>query len=113
MSAKLRLSRVGSKSKPYYRVVVMDESAARDSKAIEILGHYDPRKEPYAFEVNKEKVQEWLKKGAIPTEVVRKYLGKIGIMPPVNFDKKKKKLPKGEQPAAEAPKPAEEKKEDH
>lgn len=111
MAAKLRLTRVGSKSKPYYRIVVMDESSARDSRAVEVLGHYDPRKEPSVFEVNKEKALEWIKKGAMPTETVRKLLGKAGVLPPVNFDKKKKKLPKGEAPAAEAAKPAEEKKE--
>jgi len=89
----------------------MDESAARDSMAVEVLGHYDPRKEPSVFEINREKALEWIKKGAKPTETVRKLLGKSGVLPPVNYDKKKKRRPKGEQPAAEAPKPAEEKKE--
>jgi small subunit ribosomal protein S16 len=72
----------------------MDESAARNSKTVEILGTYDPNKEPASFEVNKEKVEAWLKKGALPTDTVRKYLGKIGILPPVNFDKATKRAPK-------------------
>ncbi len=109
MSAKIRLNRVGSKSKPYYRIVVIDESSARNGTSLEVLGHYDPRKEPASFEVNKEQAQLWLNKGAIPSDVVRKYFGKIGLMEPVNFDKKPKRKPKGEvaeQPAAEAAKPA-------
>lgn len=115
MAAKLRLTRVGSKSKPYYRVVVIDESSARDARSIEVLGHYDPRKEPSVFDVNKEKVAEWLKKGALPTPTVRKQLGKIGLLSAVDYSKKKKRAPKGEQPAESAapePKQAEEKKEE-
>ncbi|MFA5103659.1 MAG: 30S ribosomal protein S16 [Candidatus Margulisiibacteriota bacterium] len=102
MSAKIRLLRLGTRGKPFYRVVVMDESSARNSKTIEILGTYDPRKEPASFEVSKEKVEAWLKKGALPTDTVRKYLGKAGILSPVNFDKAKKRAPKKEVSAAEA-----------
>ena len=105
MSAKIRLNRVGSKSKPYYRIVVIDESSARNGVSLETLGHYDPRKEPVIFDINKEKTEAWLKKGAIPSDVVRKYLGKAGILAPVNYDKKPKRKPKGEA-AAEAAKPA-------
>lgn len=97
MAAKIRLSRVGGRSKPYYRVVVIDESCARDGLSIEVLGHYNPRKSPAVFEINKEKTQAWLKKGAIPSEIVRKYLGKIGVLPPVDFSKRKKKLSKNQQ----------------
>ena len=96
MAAKIRLRRAGTRSKPFYRVVVIDESSARNGRAIEILGHYDPRKEPSVFEINSEKVLDWIKKGATPTDVVRKWLGKIGILPPVNYDKKIKKLSKAE-----------------
>lgn len=109
MAAKIRLSRVGGKGKPFYRVIIIDESEKRDGKPIEVIGHYDPRKEPSIFEVNIEKAKEWVGKGATPTGVIRKYFGKIGVLPPVNFDKKKKKAPKGEtQATAEStePKPA-------
>lgn len=112
MSAKIRLSRVGSKGKPFYRVIVIDESEKRNGKPIEVIGHYDPRKEPSIFEINVEKAKEWIAKGALPTDVVRKYLGKIGVLPAMNFDKKKKKLPKGQtenapaEAAAPAPAPA-------
>jgi len=98
----MRFLRLGAKKKPFYRVVVMDESSARNSKTIEILGTYDPRKEPASFDVNKEKVEAWLKKGAQPTDTVRKYLGKAGILPAVNFDKAKKRAPKKQGAAAEA-----------
>jgi len=101
LAAKIRLQRMGSKSKPFYRVVVMDESSPRDSETLEILGIYDPRKKPSLFEVDKEKVESWLKKGALPTDTIRKYLGKIGILAPVNFDKKPKRQPKKAQAAAE------------
>ena len=102
MSAKIRLSRIGTKGKPFYRVIIIDESEKRNGKPIETIGHYDPRKEPSVFEINQEKALEWIKKGALPTETVRKLLGKIGVLPAVNFDKKKKKLPKNQAPAAPA-----------
>lgn len=79
----------------------MNESSPRDSKAIDILGVYDPRKNPTLFEVDKEKVELWLKRGAQPTDIVRKYFGKIGILPEVDFGKKPKKAPKKAQAAAE------------
>ncbi len=96
MAAKIRLKRIGAKSKPFYRVIVIDESSACNGRPIELLGHYDPRKEPSVFEVNVEKTKEWLKKGAQPSDVVRRYLGKIGVLPPANFDKKPKKPSKSE-----------------
>jgi small subunit ribosomal protein S16 len=107
---------MGTRSKPFYRIVVIDESSARNARTIEIIGNYDPHKEPSSFEVKKERAEYWLSKGAQPSDVVRKYLGKAGILPALNFDKKKKKLSKEEAKAkkdaetAEATKKAEEKK---
>ncbi len=94
LAAKIRLTRIGTTGKPVYRVIVIDESSARNGRPIEILGSYDPKKEPAAFEVKKERVEYWLSKGAQPSPTMRKYFGKIGIMPAVNFDKTKKKAPK-------------------
>ena len=94
MAAKIRLTRIGTKSRPVYRVIVIDESSARNGSPIETLGSYDPKKEPSLFEVKTERVQYWLSKGALPSPTLRKYFGKIGIMPAVNFDKTKKKAPK-------------------
>jgi len=71
--------RFGRKKRPFYRVVAANSRAPRDGKFLEILGYYDPLKEPFEFKVNEEKVKKWLKKGAEPTETVRTLLRKIGI----------------------------------
>jgi small subunit ribosomal protein S16 len=67
----IRLRRAGSKKRPYFRVVVTDSRAARDSRFVEILGHYNPRSKPAVVEVDKERVEHWLKKGAQPSDSVR------------------------------------------
>jgi small subunit ribosomal protein S16 len=108
LSVKIRLARVGAKGKPSYRVVVADERVARNGSIIEVLGHYDPLVEPSSFKINKEKTQEWLKKGAVPTLIVRKMLGKAGVLKPIDFSTFKKRAPKQkgakeEAPAAKAP----------
>jgi len=104
LAAKIRLTRVGTKGKPYYRVIVIDESSARNASPIEILGQYAPGSEPSVFEVDKEKTAAWLKNGATPSPTVRKYLGKIGLLDAVDYSKKKKKLSKAAQAEAEAQK---------
>ena len=104
MSVKIRLARIGAKGQPSYRVVVADERTARCGRVIEVVGHYNPLVEPSSFTVDKEKVLEWIKKGAIPTETVRKMLGKIGVMKAIDFSGYKKKATKkpAEQAAPEA-----------
>ena len=79
MPVRIRLMRFGRKKRPFYRVVAANSRAPRDGKFLEILGYYDPLKEPFEFKVNEEKVKKWLKKGAEPTETVRTLLRKIGI----------------------------------
>ena len=74
MAVKLRLTRVGSKKNPIYRVVAADSRSPRDGKFIEIVGRYNPQTEPSTIELNEEKVQAWLDKGAQPTEPVRRLL---------------------------------------
>ncbi len=76
---KIRLSRVGKKKQPSYRVVVADARAARDGAYVDIVGHYNPRTEPTTFEVDADKVRDWLSKGAQPTERVEKLLAAKGI----------------------------------
>jgi len=76
---RIRLMRMGRKRRPFYRVVAADSRAPRDGKFLEVLGYYDPLKEPFEFKVNEEKVKKWLEKGAEPTETVRALLRKIGI----------------------------------
>ena len=110
MAAKIKLKRIGARKAPMYRIVVLDESAPTKQVAIEVLGTYNPRCEPTQCEFNKEKVEAWLKKGALPTDKVRVLLGKAGILPPVSFEGKPKRKPRkeaakeAEAPKAEAPK---------
>ncbi|HVM56457.1 MAG TPA: 30S ribosomal protein S16 [Gaiellaceae bacterium] len=79
MAVKLRLTRVGSKKNPIYRVVAADSRSPRDGKFIEIVGRYNPQTEPSLIELDEEKVKAWLAKGAQPTESVAKLLKTQGI----------------------------------
>ena len=108
MAAKIKLQRRGAKNKPFYRVVIQDESAALPSRVIEIIGRYNPRLEPSLFEIDEQKAKDWLAKGAKPTEKVRILLGKAGILPPVDLTALKKKKPKAELKAEAEAKPEEE-----
>ncbi|MBD0330597.1 MAG: 30S ribosomal protein S16 [Thermoleophilia bacterium] len=74
MAVKLRLTRVGSKKNPIYRVVAADERAPRDGRFIEIVGRYNPQSNPSLIELDEEKVRTWLEKGAQPTQAVARLL---------------------------------------
>ncbi len=74
MSVKLRLARVGSKKNPIYRVVVADSRSPRDGRFIEVVGRYNPQTNPSFIELDLEKVQGWLDKGAQPTEAVARLI---------------------------------------
>lgn len=76
---KIRLARVGKKKAPSYRVVIADARAPRDGRYVEIVGNYNPRTEPTTFQVDADKVRDWLSKGAQPTERVQKLLTNAGI----------------------------------
>ena len=78
MAVKIRLKRIGAKKKPFYRIVVADARSPRDGRFIEELGHYDPMSK--ACVVDGEKAQEWIGKGAQPTETVRALLKKYGTV---------------------------------
>jgi len=82
MAVKMRLTRVGTRKKPYYRIVVADSDSPRDGKFIEIVGNYDPKKNPAEITVREDRVREWLSKGASPTLTVSQLLGKKGITIP-------------------------------
>ena len=73
---KIRLSRVGKKKKPAYRIVVADSRAPRDGANIEIIGHYNPLTEPPTIVINEERVAHWLGQGAQPSEAVAKLLAR-------------------------------------
>ena len=74
MAVKLRLTRVGSKKNPIYRVVAADSRAPRDGKFLEIVGRYNPQTNPSTVELDEEKIRAWLSKGAQPTETVARLL---------------------------------------
>lgn len=67
---KIRLARLGAKKKPFYRIVAADSRSPRDGKFIDILGTYDPTRNPAALKLDKDKVKSWLEKGAQPTDTV-------------------------------------------
>ena len=81
MAVKLRLTRVGSKKNPVYRVVAADSRSPRDGKFLEIVGRYNPQTDPSTIELDEEKVRSWLSKGAQPTESVARLLKAKGVGP--------------------------------
>jgi small subunit ribosomal protein S16 len=74
LAVKLRLTRVGSKKNPVFRVVAADSRSPRDGKFIEIVGRYNPQTDPSTIDFDEEKVKDWLAKGAQPSETVRRLL---------------------------------------
>ncbi len=76
---RIRLTRVGKKKQPTYRIVVIDKKKARDSSFVEIVGHYNPRHDPALIDLKTERLQYWLGKGAQPSDTVRSFLRKEKI----------------------------------
>lgn len=76
---KIRLRRLGAHKRPFYRVVVADSRTKRDGPFIEILGTYDPLKEPSEIKINLEKARHWLQQGAQTTDVTKKLLQRAGL----------------------------------
>ncbi len=79
MSVRLRLTRIGGKKDPVWRVVVADQRSKRDGRVIEIVGHYNAQTNPSTIKVDEDKIREWLSRGAQPTPTVRKILRTQGI----------------------------------
>lgn len=79
MAVKLRLKRMGSKQKPFYRVVAADSKSPRDGRFIETVGTYDPVKKEESITIDEEKALKWLNNGAQPTDTVKNLLTKKGI----------------------------------
>jgi len=73
---KIRLQRAGKKKAPFYHIVVADSRSPRDGKIIEQIGTYDPMQEPSVLNLDKEKVAEWIKNGAKPTDTVKRLIEK-------------------------------------
>ena len=80
MAVRMRLTRVGSKKNPIYRVVVADSRSPRDGKFIEIVGRYNPQADPSLIEFDEDRVKDWLSKGAQPSDTVRSLLRKAGVL---------------------------------
>jgi small subunit ribosomal protein S16 len=81
MAVRIRLTRVGATKQPSYRVVVADSRSARDSRAIETIGHYNPRTEPIEVNIDADKAKSWLAKGAQPSDTVLRLFRNAGIVP--------------------------------
>jgi small subunit ribosomal protein S16 len=74
LAVKLRLTRVGSKKNPVYRIVAADSRSPRDGKFLEIVGRYNPQTDPSTIELDEERVRDWLSKGAQPSQTVQRLL---------------------------------------
>ena len=76
MAVRIRLTRKGRKKQPFYRIVVADSEAPRDGKFLDIIGTYNPMENPMTISFDNEKLQEWMAKGALPTETVASLIKK-------------------------------------
>lgn len=79
MAVKIRMTRMGAKKKPFYRLVVADSRSPRDGKFIDIIGFYNPIAEPVQIKIDEEKASKWLGTGAQPTDTVKALFKKHGI----------------------------------
>lgn len=80
MAVKIRLTRMGAKKSPFYRIVVMDSRKARDGEYIEQIGYYNPVKEPAEIKLDVELAKKWIGNGAQPTDTVRAILKNNGVL---------------------------------
>ena len=80
MAVKMRLTRMGDKKSPFYRIVVVDSRKARDGEYIEKVGHYNPTSQPEEIVIDEAKAKDWLSKGVQPTDTVKTLLIRQGIM---------------------------------
>ncbi len=81
MAVRIRLTRVGATKQPTYRFVVSDSRNARDGRALDTLGHYNPRTEPVELNIDAEKATKWLSQGAKPSDTVARLFRQAGILP--------------------------------
>jgi small subunit ribosomal protein S16 len=81
MAVRLRLTRIGGRKDPVWRIVATDQRSKRDGRFIEILGHYNAQTDPSTIKLDEDKVRGWLERGAQPTDQVRKLLRTQGIDP--------------------------------
>ena len=79
MAVRMRLTRIGSKKNPIYRVVVADSRSPRDGRFIEIVGRYNPQTDPSTIELDEERIRDWIAKGAQPSSTVQRLLKAKGV----------------------------------
>jgi len=79
VAVRIRLKRMGAKKKPFFRIVVADSRYPRDGRFIEEIGYYNPTTKPTTFQVDEEKVQQWLSKGARPSDTVKALFERAGL----------------------------------
>ncbi|MBB5022155.1 30S ribosomal protein S16 [Desulfurispira natronophila] len=91
MAVKIRLKRLGSKKRPFYRIVAMDARTPRDGQSLQIIGTYNPTKEPAELNVDEERALYWLGVGAEPSDTARSLLSKKGVMEKFHQQKLAKK----------------------
>ena len=80
MAVRIRLTRFGRKKKPFYRIIVADSENKRDGKFLDVIGTYDPLKDPADININSDKLQEWLGRGALPTTTVKSLIKKTSTV---------------------------------
>ncbi|MBQ3158490.1 MAG: 30S ribosomal protein S16 [Clostridia bacterium] len=97
MAVKMRLTRMGDKKSPFYRIVVADSRKARDGEYVDLVGTYNPLKTPEEVKIDVEKAKKWIANGAQPTDTVKALLQKNGVME----EKKAKSAPKAKAKKAE------------
>jgi small subunit ribosomal protein S16 len=81
MAVRIRLTRVGATKQPTYRLVVADARSARDGRAIDTIGHYNPRTDPIELVIDETKAKDWLSKGAQPSDTVKRLFKVAGLTP--------------------------------
>lgn len=102
MAVKLRLTRLGGKKNPFYRIVAIDSRKARDGKYIEQIGYYNPVAQPAQIKIDAEIAKKWLANGAQPTDTVKALFVKEGIIEGKKFKKAKAETESAVDVAAEA-----------
>jgi len=79
MAVRIRLTRLGRKKKPFYRIIVADSESKRDGKFLDIVGTYDPLQDPATIKIDNDKLQDWLGRGALPTTTVKSLIKKSAV----------------------------------
>lgn len=90
MAVKIRLTRMGAKKRPTYRIVATDSRSPRDGKYLELIGFYNPLTNPAEVKINEEVALKWINNGAVLTDTVRDLFSKAGIMKKIHEERKNK-----------------------